>query len=215
MRKQTLEALLGGQFICSIVFPVEYEDLIEHQQDVDLWLSSLGKRLARIGASGAFYMAPDTIGPDEIKRVRKEMQEYRDIYGPAITALGLVRQCDSEDLPFVPGDYISAGSIETAINANPALESHLNSLGGVIRRFVLKNSIRDRVDAVLQHLADDGFLKLADKDRGSYQVTGRIEQLWAVIQFIAENEPIAPAPEDDLGHEDQGLDFTGEGTPEE
>lgn len=206
MREATLKALLGGQFICPIMFPVEYEDLIESTEAVSQWLQPLGKRLARIGNDGAFFMAPDVIGIDEVKRVRKEMQEYRDIYGPVILALGLIRQCDADDLTLTPGDYISAGAIETAINANPALESHLNGLGGFIRRFVLRNSIRDRVDAVLQHLADEGFLKLIDKDRSSYRVTGRIDQLWAVIEFIAENEPIAPAPESDLDQDDLDLD---------
>lgn len=206
MRKATLEALLGGQFICPIMFPVEYEDLSETHEAVSQWLQPLGKRLARIGNDGAFYMAPDMIGVEDVKRVRKEMQDYRDIYGPAIRALGLIRQCDADDLTLTPGDYISAGAIETAINANPALESHLNGIGGFIRRFVLRNSIRDRVDAVLQHLADEGFLKLIDKDRSSYRVTGRIEQLWAVIEFIAENEPIAPAHESDLEQDEMELD---------
>jgi len=213
MRKATLEALLSGQFVCPVVAPVEFEDLCDEstQSAVNNWLEPLGMRLARIGTEGAFFMAPDVIGQEEVKRVRKEMQEYRDIYGPAIMAIALIRQCEADHLTLMTGEYIQAGAIETAINANPALESQLNGLGQVIRRFALKNSIRDRVDAVLMHLAEEGFLKLIDRDRSTYRVTGRIEQLWAVIEFIAENEPVAPAQSAELDQEDLNLDGLASG----
>jgi len=133
------------------------------------------------------------------------------IYGPAIMAIALIRQCEADHLTLMTGEYIQAGAIETAINANPALESQLNGLGQVIRRFALKNSIRDRVDAVLMHLAEEGFLKLIDRDRSTYRVTGRIEQLWAVIEFIAENEPVAPAQSAELDQEDLNLDVLATG----
>lgn len=197
MRRATLETLLAGAFVCPVAYPAEWEDLsdAQSQDHVQAWLEPLGLRMTRAadgGAGGAFFVAPALMGLDEQKRLREQMRQYRDVYGPAIMALDLVRKCDPEAVGLEVGHFVQAGRIEEAINADPALEAALNSLAQVIKRFVMRNSIRDRVEAVLDHLANDGFLVLADRVRVTYQVTGRIDHLWAVLEFIEAHEDIKP-----------------------
>lgn len=216
MRRKTLEALLAGQFICSIAFPLEYEDLQDEQvrEAVSRWLAPLERRLARVNANGAFYMAPELIGTDEVRQVREEMRAYRDIYAPAFMALDLIRQADPDSVALEPGEYVQASRLETALGINPALEMQLNSLSGSIRRFVLKNSMRDRIDAVLDHLTAEGFLVRVEKDRANYRFTGRVEHLWAIAEFIEQNEPIAKEIDTDNAQEDLADDGDlGELTP--
>lgn len=193
MRRKTLEALMDGEFICPVAFPIEYEDLLDEEirQEVGRWLEPIGKRLARVHEQGAFYMAPDMIGPEEIKQVREEMKAYRDIYGPALVVMDLIRQTDPDGIVLEPGEYLHAGKMETALGSNPALETQLNGLVGNIRRFVLKNTIRDRLDAVLDQMTAEGFLIKVERDKATYRVTGKVEQLWAVTEFIEQHEPIA------------------------
>lgn len=192
MQRETLEALLAGQYICPVAFAAAYEDLSNPLvlEEVERWLEPLGKRVARVHDAGAFFMAPAIIGHDEVRQVREDLRAYRDVYGPAIMALDLVRQASPDALSLECGDRIQAGLIETAIANNPALESQLNSLAPVIRRFTLRNSLRDRLDTLLEHLMSDGFLIRVERDKAVYQVTGRIEQLWQVLEFIEQHQPV-------------------------
>jgi hypothetical protein len=66
----------------------------------------------------------------------------------------------------------------------------------------MKNSLRDRIDAVLDHLTAEGFLVRVERDRANYRVTGRVEHLWAVAEFIEQHEPIAKEADTHSGQDD-------------
>lgn len=41
------------------------------------------------------------------------------------------------------------------------------------------------------------YVVLANKDTGAYQVTGKVEQLYSVLQFLDENKVVADTEVDD------------------
>ena len=213
MNAKTLKLLLAGEYICSVRYRLEFEQLNEtaEREEVDAWLSALGMRLGRVGDEGAFFLAYDYISPKEITQVKNELLKFRDEYGPAVRMLDFIRQTDVSRIELSSGEYITLYELESAVAQSSTLESHLKSMLGVISHASARNSIRDNLSKLLEHLAKDGYVVLANKDSGTYQVTGKIEQLYSVLQFLDEQKVIPDSevddldePEDDLVEQAQG-----------
>lgn len=213
MNAKTLKLLLAGEYICSVRYRLEFEQLNEaaEREEVDAWLSALGMRLGRVGDEGAFFLAYDYISHKEITQVKNELLKFRDEYGPAVRMLDFIRQTDVSRIELSPGEYITLYELESAVAQSSTLEAHLKSMLGVISYASARNSIRDNLFKLLEHLAKDGYVVLANKDSGTYQVTGKIEQLYSVLQFLDEQKVIPDSevddldePEDDLVEQAQG-----------
>ncbi|MBX3620630.1 MAG: hypothetical protein KF891_11695 [Rhizobacter sp.] len=204
MNARVLKLLLAGEYICSVRYRDEFSILEDddEQESVNTWLASLNTRLARLGEDGAFFMAPAYIGPKEITQVKNELLKFRDEYGPAVLLLDFIRQTDAGRVFLSPGEYIALYQLEAAVSQSTMLETQLKSLLGVISNAAQRNTNHENLRRLLDQLVKDGYAILANKDSGTYQVTGKIEQLYAVLQFLDENKVIPDAEVDDREAED-------------
>ncbi len=209
MNARVLKLLLAGEYICSVRFRDEFSILEEddEQEAVDTWLESLNMRLARLGDDGAFFMAPAYIGPKEITQVKNELLKFRDEYGPAVLLLDFIRQTDAGRVFLSPGEYIALYQLEAAVSQSTMLETQLKSLLSVISNAAQRNTNHENLRRLLDQLVKDGYAILANKDSGTYQVTGKIEQLYAVLQFLDENKVIPDAEVDDREADDAAGDL--------
>lgn len=200
MNAKTLKLLLAGEYICSVRYRSEFEQLTEaaEREEVDAWLSALGMRLGRVGDEGAFFLAYDFISPKEITQVKNEFLKFRDEYGPAVRMLDLIRQTDISRIELSPGEYISLYDLESAVVQSSTLEAHLKSMLGIISHAAARNTIRENLSKLLEHLAKDGYVIIANKESGTYQVTGKVEQLYSVLQFLDEEKVIPDSEVDDF-----------------
>lgn len=199
MNAQVLKLLLAGEYICPFRYRVEYEaleDVVEREQ-VDEWLLALNLRLTRLGDEGAFFVSPSYIGQKEITQLKGELLKFRDEYGPAVLMLDFIRQSDAGRVQLSPGEYIALYQLEAAVSQFSMLETQLKSLLSVINNAAARNSNHENLRRLLEHLARDGYVVLASKEAGTYQVSGKIEQLYAVLQFLDENKVIADTEVDD------------------
>lgn len=199
MNAKVLKLLLAGEYICSVRYRTEFElleDTVE-REDVDAWLLSLGMRLARLGDEGAFFLAHDYIGQKEITQVKNELLKFRDEYGPAVLLLDFIRQTDAGRVHLSPGEYVVLYQLEAAVSQSSMLETQLKGLLSVITNAAMRNTNHENLRKLLDHLARDGYVVLANKDTGAYQVTGKIEQLYAVLQFLDENKVVPDTEVDD------------------
>lgn len=199
MNAQVLRLLLAGEYICSVRYDFEFDllqDSAEREQ-VDDWLRPLGMRTGRLGEQGAFFLAYDRIGPKQITQVKKELLEFRDVYGPAVLMLDMIRQSDTSQVTLTPGEVIMLYQLEEAVAQSSTLETQLKSLLGVISGAAQRNSNHENLRRLMEHLAKDGYVVLANKETGAYRVTGKIEQLYAVLQFLDENKAIPDVEVDD------------------
>ena len=208
MQAPVLNKLLAGEFICPIAFNQEYEQLQDDgfRSKVEVWLGSLNMRLARLGEDGAFFMAPAQLQSTQLTRVKDELLRFRDVYGPWIRMLNLIRQA-KEGFDCVVGDYVQLAELETAINESSTLESQLRNLHGVISNVAARNSNRDFLKRLLEHLKSDGLLVMVNPQTETYRVTGKIDQVHAVLEFIAEHEAVITPPVDDQPQESESLDL--------
>ena len=199
MNARVLKLLLEGAYICQYRYRDEFlllEDE-EEQHEVDDWLGKLDKRLARLGDSGAFFMAPAFVGPREIAQIKAELLKFRDEFGPAVLQLDFIRQTDATRIMLSPGELIALFDLDAAVSQSTMLEAQLKALNGVVSGASQRQSHHENLRRLMEHLAKDGYVTLANKDSGLYQVTGKIEQLYTVLQFLDENQVIPDAEIDD------------------
>ena len=220
MNSRVLKLLLAGEYICSVRYRDEFSILedAEEQESVNTWLESLNMRLARLGEDGAFFMAPAYIGVKEITQVKNELLKFRDEYGPAVQLLDFIRQTDAGSVFLSPGEYIALYQLEAAVSQSTMMETQLKSLLSVISNASQRNTNHENLRRLLDQLVKDGYAILVNKDSGMYQVTGKIEQLYAVLQFLEENKVIPDSEVDDREADEAGGDLVDtaqadEGTP--
>lgn len=199
MNPRALKLLLAGEYICPVRYRDEFNilDEADEQEAVNTWLESLNMRLARLGEEGAFFMAPAYIGQKDITQVKNELLKFRDEYGPTVQLLDFIRQTDAGRVYLSPGEYIALYELEASVSQSTMLETQLKSLLGVISSASQRNTNHENLRRLLEQLVKDGYAVLANKDSGTYQITGKIEQLYAVLQFLDENKVIPDSEVDD------------------
>ena len=193
MNPNTLHLLLAGEYICEIRYPDAFRglDSVEDREATDAWLRKIGMRLARVGEAGAWFMAPELVTEKVAAKLRAELREFRDTYGPALLMLDFIRQSNGENALCSPGERIQLVTLETQVSASTTLAAQLREL---VQNTVLSASMRfsdrENLRKLMEHLAKDGYVILADKATETYQITGKVEQLYAVLTFLDENKAI-------------------------
>jgi hypothetical protein len=192
MKSQTLRCLIDGNYICEFAFPQEYGYLITGHTSswVNEWLSALDMRLARVCEGGAFFMAPAELSAADSARIKDEFLRFRDVYGPSIRMLQIIRSADDE-FNLQPGEFLQHAELVQAINENASLTEQLRSLIGVIRDTEARYTNAELVKRLMEHLRKDGYLVLFNPDSEMYRTTGKITQLTQVLTFLAENSEIS------------------------
>lgn len=216
MRNQTLRCLLDGNYICEYAFPQEYLYLTSDSNDsfVDEWLSSIKMKLARVGEDGPFFMAPRTLSTDDNARIREEFLRFRDVYGPAIRMLQVIRNAKDE-FSLNPGEYIQHAELVQKINEISALADQLRALVGTIRDTDSRYTNAELVKRLLEHLKKDGYLVVVDAATEMYRSTGKIMQLTQVLRFLGENTSIARSGDEEPDASESEDDLFGPGVARE
>lgn len=198
MRNETLRLLLGGQYVCEIAYPHAFEYLLSagQEQFVNEWLGAIEMRLARIGDTGAFFMAPKVLSADDASRIRDEFMRFRDLYGPAIRMLQVIRAAKDE-FELIPGVYIQHAELVQKVNDSPATVEQLRNLVGLIRQTEARYNNAELMKKLLEHLRGEGFLVLSDESTEMYRTTGKLEQLTQVLRFLGENADFSKAAEEE------------------
>ena len=191
MKSQVLRSLMDGEYICEFAFPQEYEFLDRDNQaaSVDEWLSSINMRLARVSDDGAFFMTPIEMAPSDMARIRDEFLRFRNVYGPFVRMLQIIRSA-KDDFTLQPGEYLQHAELVQSINENASLSGGLRALIGIIRDTEARYTNAELVKRLLEHLRKDGYLVVVNEATETYRSTGKITQLTQVLTFLAENSEI-------------------------
>lgn len=204
MNKSVATLLLQGEYICPYRYPNEFDILqqAQMQESVDSWLGGIGKRLAQLGEGGAFFMAPLLISTEDVRQLKSEFQNFRDVYGPAVLMLDMIRQTDTINLKLSPGEHIRLHVLEQAVTSSTTLEMQLKSLLDVIDRASQLSSVRENLRRLVDHLCKDGYLVRPVKEQDTYRVTGKVDQLYAVLDYVAINVAPAEVEANEVGEPD-------------
>ncbi len=183
-----LKRLAEGRFVCEMRYPEEFAVLqeAEGRRRADAWLSAIGYRLARLSEDGAFFMAHAVVTPALRLRLRDELRAVRGKLEPVVGFMETLRQSQGRSPHIHAGDMLWESEISEAVRASPLLERRLldmREIGGAR----VSDSAIDRVRRMLAHLQNEGYIVETNPTSKGYQVTGKIDYLYQLIGFIADN----------------------------
>jgi len=114
-----------------------------------------------------------------------------------------VMQALRQDQFLAPGSIIEANRLMASIDENPNLRGELQTLAGLGKGPTGDGTLRGTLDRLLKKLRDDGYLALANPEREIYEVTGKIEYLQEVVDFLMAHQSIPDEVEEEADTEVQ------------
>lgn len=203
MFEQTLTLLLAGEFICAIRYPDAWRFLEDEAQraEADAFLARLGRRLARTRQSGAWFAAYTQVGSEERRAIREGFADIKHNLRLLVGFFVHVMQAQRQDQFLAPGSVIEANRLMAAIDENPNLRVELQAIAALGRGAGTDGTLRGTLERLLKRLRDDGYLVLANPEREIYEVTGKIEYLQEVVDFLMAHESV----KEELDEEDDGV----------
>ena len=192
MFEQTLSLLLAGEFVCAVRYPEQWRLLQDEGQrrEAERLLEKLGRRLARTRHEGAWFVAYKSIGPDERLAIRGEFTDIKHNLRLLVGFFVHVMQALHQEQFLAPGSVIEANRLMAAIDANPSLRRELQDIANLGKGTIGDGTLRGALDRLLKKLQNDGYLMLANPEREIYEVTGKIEYLQELVDFLMEHEQI-------------------------
>lgn len=186
MFETTLTLLLSGEFICNVRYPDAWRFLEDDAQrrDAEQYLARLGRRLARTRQGGAWFAAYVEIGGDQRRAIREGFADIKHNLRLLVGFFVHVMQALRQEQFLAPGSIIESSRLLAAIDENPNLRSELQALATHGKGQGNDGTLRGTLDRLLKRLHDDGYLVLANPEREIYEVTGKIEYLQEVVDFL-------------------------------
>lgn len=193
--RETFEALSEGQVICAVTRPDLHlwisEDGIEQ---LNAHLLPLGRRVGVSRAGGAFFLQ----WADDRENVKAALSQARVMVeeGEKVDALiSLLLDIDDLDGEPAPGRLVRQSDLAAAVANSAAIRETMLDLAGLM-------SVRDTTDAgritrILEKMAAAGYLRCVSRDRGDYEITGKIELHYDINAYLSETvTPIRDAVEE-------------------
>ncbi|MFM0473991.1 condensin complex protein MksE [Paraburkholderia strydomiana] len=191
--------LLKGEFVCEVRYPDAYRFLsVEaHQKDVNAYLARIGRTLATTEQGGAWYAVYDRINQDEKRAIKEEFTQIKQKIRFLVEFFVKSMRATSQEVFYSRGDKIEAHALMAAIDGNPGLRAEFQALGTVGRGGATDGKMKSSLDRQLTLLVDLGYLIVSNAEREIYQVTGKIEYLTEIVQFLMATDNIPEDIEDE------------------
>ncbi|OHC72442.1 MAG: hypothetical protein A3H93_05800 [Rhodocyclales bacterium RIFCSPLOWO2_02_FULL_63_24] len=197
MFERVILLLLQGEFICAVSHPDEYR-FLEDERDRDevvRYLGRLNRRLTQTPHQSGYYLAFSHLGDAERESVKGHFQDLKGSLGPVVLFFQLVMRTTSQEDLLMPGALLETSSIMSKIDQDAGLRNELQNVALISRATATDGAYRTMFDKLLGKLKTDGYLTLANAERGLYQVTSKMEYLLDVVRFLQENDPALSKPQ--------------------
>lgn len=182
--------LLEGAFICRTAYPDLFSFLEDEstRRQVDGYLTQIGRRLAATAHGEAYYAAHRAVGPSERTEIRSLFKEVKHELRPVLGFLNLIMQAQRADRTLGTGDVIDFPKTLLHISENPHLGEMLRGFAALGKEFASNDAnLRTLLDRLLQQMVKTGYL-IPDRQGDRFEVTGKIDYFYEVVDFLAENE---------------------------
>jgi hypothetical protein len=186
MFDQTMTLLLSGEFICEVRHPDAYRFLAgdANQKDANAYLARIGRTLASTELGGSWYAAYSAIGDEEKKVIKSEFARIWQRTRFLVEFFGKAMRASNKEDYYSRGDKIEFHALMAAVDGNPGLRAEFQALSRLTGGSTSNGKLRTLLAGYFKELVNDGYLILANLEREIYQVTGKIEYLTEVAQFL-------------------------------
>lgn len=182
--RESFEALADGQVIC----PVTRPDLHlwirdEGLEQLNAHLRPIGRRVGSTRSGGAFFLQ----WSDERESARATLSQARAMAeeGERVDALiSLLLEVDDLDGEPAPGRLIRQSELAAAVANSAAVRESMLELAGLMG--VRDSTDAGRVTRILEKAAAAGYLRCVSRDRGDYEITGKIELHYDINAYLTE-----------------------------
>lgn len=191
MFEQAMTLLLSGQFVCAVSQPDAYRFLQDeaNRKEVEAFLARLGRRLVATRHGGAWYVAFARLEPEQRKGIREEYAEIKHNLRLVVGFFIHVMQALGREAFLAPGSVIETHRLIAAIDENPNLRNELQTLVN-LGKASSDGTLRSALERLLKKMRDEGYLVLANPEREIYAVTGKVEYLQEVVDFLMVHESV-------------------------
>lgn len=191
MFEQIIHSLLAGQFICQFRHPGLYEFLQDEDERnrVTQWVEAVGYRLSRLGEQGAFFLSCGAIDADRRAGIRKQFKDIKTEQWPRMQFLMTAQHALENDLLLTPGSLIELPYLVDKISNSPKLTDDFRAVLPYLNGARVSTSLHDNLKRTLDGMCSDGYLTVRNAEREIYMVTGKINYLHQVIEFLLDHEP--------------------------
>lgn len=186
MFDQTMTLLLLGEFICEVRYPDAFRYLASdaNQKDANAYLARIGRTLTTTELGGSWYTAYLAIGDEERKVIKSEFTRIWQRTRFLVEFFGKVMRASNKEDYYSRGDKIEFHALMAAVDGNPGLRAEFQTLGRLTGSSTNDGKLRSLLASYFKELVNDGYLIVANAEREIYQVTGKIEYLTEVVQFL-------------------------------
>ncbi len=191
MFEQAMTLLLSGQFVCAVSQPDAYRFLQEeaNRKEVEVFLARLGRRLVATRHGSAWYVAFTRLDPEQRKGIREEYAEIKHNLRLVVGFFVHVMQALGREEFLAPGSIIESHRLIAAIDENANLRNELQTLVN-LGKASSDGTLRTALERLLKKMRDEGYLMLANPEREIYVVTGKVEYLQEVVDFLMVHESV-------------------------
>lgn len=191
---QVLESLLSGSFICPATDREAYKTLKEDRtrREIDTALSIMGRELHCTSRTSAYYVTHKVIGDHNRSQVKNLVANVHSIIRPVVKFIATVSEAAQVESVIVGGDELSVPTLAAQIQASPSL---IDKLDGIyrfpkVKRNKNRETAPDKLDVVVDFLAKEGLAHLVNKERQLYVMTGKVDFIYELLEFIDTHESI-------------------------
>lgn len=187
-----LEDLMAGAFICSVTNELAFNYLSSGGKDkVNEAMLPFDRELAQLPDNSAFYLVTtDVNNKDDKQGIRKHFEECRDVIEPVVTFLVFISRTNPQSGILTAGQIVRFTQILSSIANN---DHHIQQLNQLITLKLFKTSKQgtdEKLKAVFKGMVSFGLIVEKNVEEMIYQVTGKLDYIQEVMQFIVDHENI-------------------------
>ncbi|MDD2776717.1 MAG: hypothetical protein PHU06_12235 [Gallionella sp.] len=197
MFKQLIPDLLAGKFICAYTDHDAFYYLNDAHNfaEVNDYLGKIGLKLSTTRHGGAFFCTHIDINSEDKKAAKVTFKDIKHNLRPLVGFLDLLMRTMQRDDLLVAGALIEVNQMMTVIDGNPSFRNELQSLA--TQASISDSKDRGRLSKLLEKFKNNGYLNLVNPEREIYCVTGKIEYIQQVIEFLMEYGAVPEVEETD------------------
>lgn len=207
---QVLESLLSGSFICPATDRDAYKTLTDDRtrREINQVLTLMSRELQCTSRTSAYYVTYKTINDYNRRQVTMLMSNVHGIIRPVVKFIATVSEAAQVETVMVGGDELNVPVLCAQIQSSPSLMEKLDSIYRLpkVSRKKVRETASEKLDVVVEFLVKEGVAHLVNKERQLYVMTGKLDFVYEVLDFIDTHEKVVETV--NKSNEDQGeFDF--------
>lgn len=185
---EILRLILSNNFICPVSNPDVFKYIDSDSRVFDRlksYLSPFDIEFTKLKDIDVYVGL--NISPNEVDK-RAVVKQFEDVFHniePIIEMIACLAAADQDGSVLSMGESLTLAELTLIANENKHFESMLNEIAILLG--VTKKANDEKIEALLERLRRHGLVRLIDSSKKVYRVTGKIDYIYSINNYILEN----------------------------